>query len=177
MQQDNLANGAPSGPTMNDSDIDYNKIFDEMIGNPDMLLKQDPLLLQNHLSVMHIKKFVEHEDASILEILLGNYESADPHKGASTRDLIEMVVVSCVFYYQKSTVLLHLWPQLQQKDLTKYVSHIKGVPLWDFLETVEPYINFPCHHHSDEILESIRTKRMLHQEIKPHHNCKSVKKI
>lgn len=161
----------------NDNDIDYTNVFDGMIGNPTMLLKQDPLLLQNHLSVVHIKKLVEQEEINVLEIVLGHYEAHDPNKGASTRDLMEMVVVSCVFHYQNPSILLRLWDHLEQKDLTNYVSHIKGNPVWDFLETVEPYITLPCHHASDEILQSLRTKRVLRQEIDPYHNFKPTKKI
>lgn len=162
---------------MNSNDIDYTKRFKKMIKHPENLLKQSPLLLQKNLSVEQIKKLVEIESTEILQRLLNTYETHDPTKGASLKDLVEMVVVGCVFYYQKTDLLLHLFPQLEQKDLTEYMKHIKGEPTYEFLDAIEPYVIIPCRHRCDEILEAIRTKRSLTQEVAPKGHEKNVKKM
>ncbi len=94
---------------MNSNDIDYTKRFEKMIKHPENLLNQSPLLLQKNLSVAQIKKLVEIENKEILQRLLNTYEPHDPTKGASLRNLVEMVVVGCIFYYQKTDLLLHLF--------------------------------------------------------------------
>jgi hypothetical protein len=101
----------------------------------------------------------------------------DPAKGASTRNLIEMVVMGCVFHYQKTDLLLNIFHQLEQKDLTKYVEHIKGPPLYEFLQVIEPYMVLPCQHSCNEMLEAIRTKNMLNQAVTSQRHEKNVKKM
>lgn len=149
--------------SMSEDKSDHNRRFHRILENSEELLKEKPWLLQNHLDVKQILWLVKNEKTDVLEVLLQDHSPSTPD---SIRALVEMVVVSGVFYEQNPKLLMSLSPWMQQHEWGCYIQHIKGAPSHPFLQLVEPNVVLPSGSAEiDEILTAMRSKRVLNENI------------
>jgi len=164
-------------PNMPDT-IDHNQRFQKILYNSEKLLKEDPVLLQQHLDVGQIMWLVKHEKTQVLEVLLQEHASNTVPGPKELRDLLENMVLSFVFHNQNTQLLEHLRPWIQHTDLTRYTARIHGAVQLDFIQAIEPNIVLPCGvFEAAEVLSAVRSKRLLEDNLGAPSCAPSIKKM
>lgn len=145
---------------------DFNRIFQSLMGDPQRLLAYEGIELQRNLDVKQMMALVKEEQVDVLTVLLQDHEDHDPSTGSSLRDLVEMVVVSGVFRFQKTSVLSRLWDNVNAPTFNGYIDKLPATLDTDFLALVEPKLTLPTLREDvNEMIENLRTKRTLEQHV------------